>query len=52
MFAHHLPIGHVIPGRLLGDAIVSLGFCDRDTVEDIVRGAGERTLAEIARVTA
>jgi type IV pilus assembly protein PilB len=25
------------PGRLLGDVIVSLGFCDRETVEDTVR---------------
>ena len=31
------------PGRLLGDVLVSLGFCDRETVEDIVveaRGVG------------
>jgi type IV pilus assembly protein PilB len=27
------------PGRLLGDVIVSLGFCDRETVEDAVREA-------------
>jgi hypothetical protein len=27
------------PGRLLGDVIVSLGFCDRETVEDVVRDA-------------
>jgi type IV pilus assembly protein PilB len=27
------------PGRLLGDVIVSLGFCDRATVEDSVREA-------------
>ncbi|MEA2156057.1 MAG: type pilus assembly protein PilB [Solirubrobacteraceae bacterium] len=27
------------PGRLLGDVLVSLGFCDRDTVEDIVSRA-------------
>jgi type IV pilus assembly protein PilB len=27
------------PGRLLGDVLVSLGFCDRETVEDIVRQA-------------
>ena len=25
------------PGRLLGDAIVELGFCDRQTVEQAVR---------------
>jgi type IV pilus assembly protein PilB len=31
------------PGRLLGDVLVSLGFCDRETIEEIVveaRGAG------------
>jgi type IV pilus assembly protein PilB len=27
------------PGRLLGDVIVSLGFCNRETVEDVVREA-------------
>ena len=27
------------PGRLLGDVIVELGFCDRETVEDAVRDA-------------
>ncbi|MEA2156056.1 MAG: type pilus assembly protein PilB [Solirubrobacteraceae bacterium] len=27
------------PGRLLGDVLVSLGYCDRDTVEDIVSQA-------------
>jgi type IV pilus assembly protein PilB len=27
------------PGRLLGDVIVSLGFCDRETVEETVRQA-------------
>jgi len=27
------------PGRLLGDVIVELGFCDRDTVEQAVRDA-------------
>jgi type IV pilus assembly protein PilB len=27
------------PGRLLGDVVVSLGFCDRATVEDVVREA-------------
>jgi type IV pilus assembly protein PilB len=29
----------VRPGRLLGDVIVELGFCDRDTVEQAVREA-------------
>ena len=29
----------VRPGRLLGDVIVELGFCDRETVEDAVREA-------------
>ncbi len=29
----------VRPGRLLGDVIVELGFCDRDTVEHAVREA-------------
>ncbi|HVF79764.1 MAG TPA: ATPase, T2SS/T4P/T4SS family [Solirubrobacteraceae bacterium] len=29
----------VRPGRLLGDVIVELGFCDRETVEDAVRHA-------------
>jgi type IV pilus assembly protein PilB len=27
------------PGRLLGDVLVSLGFCERDTVEEVVRQA-------------
>jgi type IV pilus assembly protein PilB len=27
------------PGRLLGDVLVSLGFCERDTVEAVVRQA-------------
>jgi hypothetical protein len=29
----------VRPGRLLGDVIVELGFCDRDAVEEAVREA-------------
>ena len=29
----------VRPGRLLGDVIVELGFCDRDTVEEAVKEA-------------
>ncbi|MEA2128534.1 MAG: type pilus assembly protein PilB, partial [Solirubrobacteraceae bacterium] len=48
MFARDVPIRHLMspesitrirPGRLLGDVIVSLGFCDRETVEDVVREA-------------
>ncbi|MGH2901505.1 MAG: GspE/PulE family protein, partial [Solirubrobacteraceae bacterium] len=31
--------GRVRPGRLLGDVIVELGFCDRETVEVAVRDA-------------
>jgi type IV pilus assembly protein PilB len=37
------PAGRPRPGRLLGDVLVSLGFCDRTTVEDVVleaRAAG------------
>ncbi|MEA2148616.1 MAG: type pilus assembly protein PilB [Solirubrobacteraceae bacterium] len=33
------PASRPRPGRLLGDVLVSLGFCDRATVEDIVRQA-------------
>ena len=33
------PANRTRPGRLLGDVLVSLGFCDRDTLEDIVREA-------------
>ncbi|MEY2442604.1 MAG: type pilus assembly protein PilB [bacterium] len=32
-------IGRVRPGRLLGDVLVDLGLCDRDTVEAVVRDA-------------
>jgi type IV pilus assembly protein PilB len=32
-------VRRVRPGRLLGDVIVELGFCDRDTVEQAVRDA-------------
>jgi hypothetical protein len=33
------PTTRTRPGRLLGDVIVSLGFCDRETVEGCVREA-------------
>ncbi|MBA3747158.1 MAG: Flp pilus assembly complex ATPase component TadA [Solirubrobacterales bacterium] len=35
----HEPITRSRPGRLLGDVLVDLGFCDRPTVEAVVRDA-------------
>ncbi|MDX6680524.1 MAG: type pilus assembly protein PilB [Solirubrobacteraceae bacterium] len=35
----HEPTARSRPGRLLGDVLVDLGFCDRVTVESIVRDA-------------
>jgi type IV pilus assembly protein PilB len=35
----HEPSTRSRPGRLLGDVLVDLGFCDRSTVESIVRDA-------------
>jgi hypothetical protein len=59
MVAHDLPIGRITatrtrPGRLLGDVIASLGFCDRETVEDLVREAraAGRPMGQIRRQTA
>jgi len=33
------PAARTRPGRLLGDVLVDLNFCDRQTVEDVVRDA-------------
>jgi len=33
------PTGRARPGRLLGDVLVELGMCDRDTIEAVVRDA-------------
>ncbi len=38
VFAHEATV-RARPGRLLGDVLVDLGFCDRPTVESIVRDA-------------
>jgi type IV pilus assembly protein PilB len=37
--------GRARPGRLLGDVLVDLGLCDRDTVEAVVRDARAANMA-------